>query len=65
MWGMVGIKRIGFVEMINCLNASHFIIILMKSLCFLPKCGVNPQILLQFIAYPVSRLIPWVFSYST
>ena len=65
MLGMVGIKRIGLVEMINCLNASHFIIILMKSLCCLPKCGVNPQISLQFIVYLVSRLIPWVFSYST
>ena len=34
-----------------CLNSLQFIIILMKSLCCLPKCGVNPQISFKFLVY--------------
>ena len=53
---LVGIKRIGLVETIYCLKSLYIIIILMKSLCCLPKCGVNSQVSLLFIVCTVQGL---------
>ena len=50
--------------MINCLNASHFIIILMRSLCCLPKCGVNPQVSLLFIVCVLFKVFSLGFSFK-
>ena len=62
--GMVGIKRIGLVETIYCLKSLYFIIIIMKSLCCLPKCEENSQVSLLFIVYILFKVYSLGFSFK-
>ena len=62
-WGWI--KGIGLVEMIYCLKSLYLIIILVKSLYCLPKCGVNPQISLWFLDYLLFKVYFLGFSHMS